>query len=148
MTTEKLKGQIYMGGTFVFGGPDIANRLKAGEKIYFNNDHAVEATLGVEPRLADQIIKADPWLHLGDAEIEITTPDIEFADGELPIEIRAGQNTGLGLVFNISQALELRDILNHFIAGYDAADMLSRKRHVDVTLLDDESDKIPPRLET
>ncbi|HPH45212.1 MAG TPA: hypothetical protein PL086_12260 [Candidatus Aminicenantes bacterium] len=142
MNDTKPKGQIYMGGELVFGGPDIAARLKTGEKIYFNNDQEVEASLSVEARLRDQIIEAAPWFHLAYAELEITTPCFQFEDGTLEIVFKGGGNVSLGVVINISQALELRDILNHFIAGCDAVDMLGRKRHVNVTLFDDESDKV------
>lgn len=141
MKKEKSKGMIFMGGGLCFGGPDIAARLKRGEKVIFNNDYQVEMTLTLEPRLTDQLIEVQPFFALQHAEVDIETPDPNFEDGELEIEIKDGNGGALGLVVNFDQAMFLKDILEYFIQGCDSRDMLRRTQRVSAPEEEDDNTK-------
>lgn len=128
--SDKGKGKIYIGGTLCFGGPKIAERLRAGEKIYFENDLCIEMGLSVEPRLKDQVAKLEPWFSIDCAAVEIKT-EADFQAGDLCITFTDGSNRTLGLRINLKQAYTLQDLLGNFVQGASAAEYLTRTHRVE-----------------
>jgi hypothetical protein len=130
---KDMKETFFLGGTIRVGGPDIAERLKKGERILVeDHDQHMEFFLSVENRLKDQLLEVTPWIDLSYAEVEISIddPDVSSPEAGLIIRFQAGEGRGFDLVINPEQARVIGQFCEAYAKASDAMKILSRKHRI------------------
>ena len=121
-------GRVKMGGTLIVSGPDIIERLAAGESVRFEEEH-IEFDLRVKPGAVRKLEAFSPLVWFEDADVTITNDAMEHG-GEIgrdvAIFITGADGKSVGFNVTATQVEALLRVLSSFVAASKACDELEQ----------------------